>query len=143
VLIAVVLGFTVVGTYNSLVSLDSGDAGQWGQVETPPAARGPWSQPGCNRQGRRQFEQQTLTAVTEARARVGQVTSGAVRKHCERPQAFARFQQAQDGLSSALSRLMVVAEKYPELKATAGFSRSSVAARRNGESYYGRTDEIQ
>jgi len=49
------------------------------------------------------------------------VTSGAVESIARDPQAFARFQQAQDGLSSALSRLMVVAEKYPELKATAGF----------------------
>jgi LemA protein len=71
--------------------------------------------------GAANFEQSTLTAVTEARARVGQVTSGAVESIARDPQAFARFQQAQDGLSSALSRLMVVVEKYPELKATQGF----------------------
>jgi LemA protein len=49
------------------------------------------------------------------------VTSGALENITRDPQAFARFQQAQDGLSSALSRLMVVAEKYPELKATQNF----------------------
>src|SRR5205807_9137266 len=62
-----------------------------------------------------------LTAVTEARAKVGQVTSGAVENIARDPQAFQRFEQAQAGLSSALSRLMVVAERYPELKATQNF----------------------
>ena len=71
--------------------------------------------------GAANFEKETLTAVTEARARVGQVTSGALENITRDPEAFARFQQAQDGLSSALSRLMVVVERYPELKATAGF----------------------
>src|SRR5204863_9668670 len=71
--------------------------------------------------GAANFEQSTLTAVTEARSRVGQVTTGALENVARDPQAFARFQQAQDGLSSALSRLMVVVEKYPELKATENF----------------------
>ena len=52
---------------------------------------------------------------------LGQVTTGAVENVARDPAAFARFQQAQDSLSSALSRLMVVVEKYPDLKATAGF----------------------
>jgi LemA protein len=64
------------------------------------------------------FEKDTFTAVTEARARVGQVNATGIAND---PQAFARFQQAQDGLSSALSRLMVVVEKYPDLKATQNF----------------------
>src|SRR5204863_5190627 len=68
--------------------------------------------------GAANFEHQTLTAVTEARAKVGQVTSGALENITRDPQAFQRFEQAQAGLSSALSRLMVVAERYPELKAT-------------------------
>ena len=71
--------------------------------------------------GAANFEQQTLTAVTEARSKVGQVTSGALQNIVNDPQAFQRFEQAQAGLSSALSRLMVVAERYPELKATQGF----------------------
>jgi LemA protein len=122
VLIAVVLGFTIVGTYNSLVNLDQGTQAQWGQVENTYQRRADLV-PNlvATVKGAANFEQQTLTAVTEARARVGQVTSGAVENITRDPQAFARFQQAQDGLSSALSRLMVVAERYPELKATAGF----------------------
>ena len=72
--------------------------------------------------GAAKFEQDTLIAVTEARSKVGQVTSGAVGNIANDPAAFAKFQQVQDGLSSALSRLMVVIEKYPELKATQGFS---------------------
>jgi LemA protein len=71
--------------------------------------------------GAANFEQQTLTAVTEARAKVGQVTSAGLQNVINDPQAFQRFEQAQAGLSSALSRLMVVAERYPELKATQGF----------------------
>jgi len=64
-------------------------------------------------------ERETLTAVTEARAKVGQVkvTSATV----EDPQALAQFQQAQGALSSSLSRLMVVVEKYPDLKANQNF----------------------
>jgi len=71
--------------------------------------------------GAANFEKSTLTAVTEARARVGQVSPQATEKITEDPAAFQRFQQAQDGLSSALSRLLVVSEAYPDLKATAAF----------------------
>src|SRR3989441_1352350 len=121
-LIAIVLGFTVVGTYNGLVGLDQGAEAQWGQVENTYQRRADLV-PNlvATVKGAANFEQQTLTAVTEARAKVGQVSAGALENITRDPQAFARFQQAQDGLSSALSRLMVVAERYPELKATAGF----------------------
>ncbi len=64
------------------------------------------------------FETDTFTAVTEARAKVGQVNAAGIANN---PEAFAKFQQAQDGLSAALSRLMVVVEKYPDLKATQNF----------------------
>jgi LemA protein len=67
------------------------------------------------------FERETLTAVTEARAHVGQVAQAAPKNVTEDPAAFARFQQAQDALSSSLSRLMVVVERYPELHATENF----------------------
>jgi len=64
-------------------------------------------------------ERETLTAVTEARAKVGQVKmTGSM---LEDPQALAQFQQAQGALSSTLSRLMVVVEKYPDLKANQNF----------------------
>jgi LemA protein len=64
-------------------------------------------------------EKETLTSVTEARARVGsiQVTKGML----DDPKALAQFQQAQSSMTSALSRLMVVVEKYPDLKANQNF----------------------
>ena len=64
-------------------------------------------------------EQEVLIGVTEARARVGSVQ--ATPEVLENPQAFAQFQAAQGELSSALSRLMVVVEQYPELKSDANF----------------------
>src|SRR4030095_14161227 len=65
------------------------------------------------------FEKETYTAVTEARAKVGQikVTSDMLSD----PSAIAKFQQAQGELGSALSRLLVVSEHYPELKAHQNF----------------------
>jgi len=64
-------------------------------------------------------EQQILTQVTEARSRVGSIQ--ATPELINDPAAFARFQQAQAGLSSALSRLLVVSENYPQLKSDANF----------------------
>jgi LemA protein len=64
-------------------------------------------------------EKETLIAVTEARAKVG--TIQATPELLNNPQAFDQFQKAQGGLSSALSRLMVVVEKYPELRANQNF----------------------
>jgi LemA protein len=122
VLIALVLGFAVTGTYNTLVQLDQSTQAQWAQVQNVYQRRADLVPNLVNTvKGAANFEQQTLTAVTEARARVGQVTQGAVENIVNNPQAFQRFQQAQDQLSSALSRLMVVVERYPELKATANF----------------------
>lgn len=69
--------------------------------------------------GEANFEQETLTRVVEARAKATavQVTPETLND----PQAFQRFQQAQGELSSALSRLLVVSERYPTLQANAGF----------------------
>ena len=64
-------------------------------------------------------EQQVLLGVTEARSKVGAIQ--ATPELINDPQAFAQFQQAQGQLSSALSRLMVVVERYPELKSDANF----------------------
>src|SRR5688500_8275623 len=64
-------------------------------------------------------EQQVLVGVTEARAKVG--TIQATPELLNDPQAFTRFQQAQGELSSALSRLMVVVERYPDLKSNQNF----------------------
>jgi LemA protein len=65
------------------------------------------------------FEQQTLTAVIEARAKASSVQINP--KNLDEG-SLQRFQEAQNGVSSALGRLMVVVEKYPELKATQNFS---------------------
>jgi LemA protein len=122
VAIALVLGMSIAGTYNGLVQLDQATQAQWAQVENDYQRRADLVPNLVNTvKGAANFEQSTLTAVTEARSRVGQVTQGAVANIVNDPQAFQRFQQAQDALSSALSRLMVVVEKYPELKATQGF----------------------
>lgn len=64
-------------------------------------------------------EQEVFTQVTEARSRVGSIQ--ATPELVNDPQAFARFQQAQGELSGALSRLLVVAENYPQLKSDANF----------------------
>ena len=122
ILVVVILGVTVAGTYNSLVGLDQSVQAQWAQVQNVYQRRADLVPNLVNTvKGAANFEQQTLVQVTEARARVGQVSSGAIENIAKDPQAFARFQQAQDGLSSALSRLMVVVEKYPELKANQNF----------------------
>jgi LemA protein len=122
VAIALVLGLSIAGTYNGLVQLDQETQKQWAQVENTYQRRADLIPNLVNTvKGAANFEQSTLTAVTEARSRVGQVTQGAVQNIANDPAAFQRFQQAQDALSSALSRLMVVVERYPELKATQGF----------------------
>jgi LemA protein len=64
-------------------------------------------------------EKETLTQVTEARAKVGSIQMS--KDMIDNPQALAQFQQAQGALSSALQRLMVVVEKYPDLKANQNF----------------------
>lgn len=111
-----------IGSYNGLVSLSQAVDAQWGQVENVYQRRADLV-PNlvATVKGAANFEQNTLTAVTEARAKVGQVTQGAIENIANDPAAFERFQQAQAGLSSALSRLMVVMENYPELKANQNF----------------------
>jgi len=119
VVLVLVAGLAGVGTYNSLVTLDQGVQAQWAQVENVYQRRADLIPNLVETvKGAAAFEKDTFTAVTEARAKVGQVNAGDIANN---PEAFARFQQAQDGLSSALSRLMVVMEKYPDLKATQNF----------------------
>jgi len=69
--------------------------------------------------GYAKHEKETLMAVTEARAKVGSIQMS--KDMINNPEAFAQFQQAQGAMSSALSRLMVVVEKYPDLKANQNF----------------------
>lgn len=128
VAIVVVLGLGIAGTYNSLVGLDQATQSAWAQVENAYQRRLDLI-PNlvATVKGAANFEQETLTAVTEARSKIGQITPGALQNVTQDPAAFQRFQEAQAGLSSALSRLMVVVEKYPELKATKGFQDLQVS----------------
>lgn len=120
--VALVLVLSIVGSYNSLVSLDQKALSQWGQVENAYQRRADLIPNLVETvRGAAAFEKDTFTAVTEARAKVGQVSLGGGANPAANAEAFAKFQQAQDGLSSALSRLMVVVEKYPDLKATQNF----------------------
>jgi LemA protein len=110
------------GSYNSLVQLDQATQAQWAQVQNAYQRRADLV-PNlvATVKGAAKFEQDTMTAVTEARAKVGQITPAAMGDILKDPAAFQRYQQAQAGLSSALSRLMAVSENYPQLKATAAF----------------------
>jgi LemA protein len=119
VLGVLVVALYVTGVYNGLVGLDQKAQAQWGQVENVYQRRADLVPNLVETvKGAAAFEKDTFTAVTEARAKVGQVQ---VNPGQLTPDAFAKFQAAQDGLSSALSRLLVVVEKYPELKATENF----------------------
>jgi LemA protein len=118
VVVAVLLGMAVMGPYNRLVTLEEAVKSAWSQVENVYQRRADLVPNLVETvKGAAAFEKDTFTAVTEARAKVGQVTLGKVPD----AQQMQQFQSAQDGLSSALSRLLVVVEKYPELKATQAF----------------------
>jgi LemA protein len=121
VLAVLILGGIALGTYNSLVGLGQGVDAQWAEVENQYQRRADLV-PNLVKtvEGAANFEKSTLEAVVKARASVGQaqVNLGNVPND---PAAMARFQQAQDALSGALQRLMVVVERYPELKANANF----------------------
>ena len=102
-----------------MVSLQEGVTSQWGNVETQYQRRADLIPNFVNTvKGAAAFEQETLTQVIEARAKATQVTVDPSKMTAENLQ---EFQAAQSDLSSALSRLMVVVEKYPELKATQNF----------------------
>ena len=118
VVVLVIVAMAVAGSYTRLVKLEEGVKSAWGQVENVYQRRADLVPNLVETvKGAAAFERDTFTAVTEARARVGQVNIGKVPTGEE----LQRFQSAQDGLSSALSRLLVVVEKYPDLKATANF----------------------
>ena len=105
--------------YNSMVQLDEQVTSQWGQVENVYQRRLDLI-PNlvASVKGAANFEQETLTRVIEARAKA---TSVQVDPTKLTPEAIQKFQATQGELSSALGRLMVVVEKYPELKANQNF----------------------
>ncbi len=105
--------------YNKMVTLDEQIAAQWGQVENVYQRRADLIPNLVNTvKGYADFEKETLTEVIEARSKA---TSVNVDPDKLSPGSIQQFQQAQQGLSSALSRLMVVVERYPELKANQNF----------------------
>src|SRR5512137_1138625 len=117
----VVLGVVSWGTkvYNQMVTLQESVTSQWGNVETQYQRRADLIPNFVNTvKGAATFEQETLTRVIEARAKATKVTIDPTKMTAENLQ---QFQAAQGQLSSALSRLMVVVEQYPELKATQNF----------------------
>lgn len=117
----IVLGILSWGTkvYNNMVSLQEGVTSQWGNVETQYQRRADLIPNFVNTvKGAAEFEQETLTRVIEARAKATQVTIDPTNMTAENMQ---QYQAAQGEVSSALSRLMVVVEKYPDIKATQNF----------------------
>jgi LemA protein len=106
--------------YNDLQGLDENVKSAWSEVQNQYQRRADLIPNLVNVvKGYAAHERETLEAVTEARAKVGsmQVTPQTLND----PQAFKKFEEAQAGLGSALSRLMVVVEKYPDLKANQNF----------------------
>ncbi|HRG57742.1 MAG TPA: LemA family protein [Bacteroidia bacterium] len=107
------------GSYNNMVNKEEDVKGQWAQVENAYQRRSDLIPNLVNTvKGYAEFEKSTLTEVIQARA---SATSMKIDANNLSPENIAKFQQAQDGLSGALSRLLVSVEKYPDLKANQNF----------------------
>jgi LemA protein len=105
---------------NSVPKLDEEVKSAWAQVDNQYKRRYDLIPNLVNTvKGYAEHEQETLLSVVEARAKVGQINLNA--ENLSNPQLFAAFNEAQGELSSALSKLMVVVEKYPDLKANENF----------------------
>jgi len=105
--------------YNRMIELEEAVTAQWAQVENAYQRRADLIPNLVNTvKGYADFEQETLTQVIEARAKA---TSININPENLDASMIEQFQQVQDGLSSALSRLMVVVERYPDLKANQNF----------------------
>lgn len=122
VLVVVLSGLWLAGRYNKMVELRSGENGYekvWADVQAQYQRRSDLI-PNlvATVKGYADFEQKTLTDVVEARAKATQIT---VDPSQLTPAALEQFQSAQGELSQALGRLMVVAERYPDLKANQNF----------------------
>lgn len=117
--VLLLIGLFLMNTYNGLVGKDENINGQWAQVEAAYQRRADLIPNLVNTvKGYADFEQETLTQVIEARSKA---TSVQVNADDLSPEAIGRFQQAQEGLSGALSRLLVSIERYPDLKANQNF----------------------
>lgn len=122
IIIAIVLLGSIlytIGVYNSLVSKDEEIENAWGQVENQYQRRADLIPNLVNTvKGYAKHEKETLESVIEARAKAMQTTIDPSKLDAN---ALQKFQQAQGALSSALSKLMVVVEQYPDLKANQNF----------------------
>ena len=122
VLVFIILGFVGYGisVNNKIVTADEGVKAGWSQVENQYQRRFDLIPNLVETvKGFAKQEREVLEGVTLARSRVGQLT--VTPEVLNDPKAFAKFQQAQDGLSSALSRLLVVTENYPTLRSNENF----------------------
>ena len=109
-----------VGVYNKIIAANQGIKTAWSQVENQYQRRYDLIPNLVETvKGFAKQEKEVLIGVTEARASVGQMKVSP--EVLQNPQAFQQFQRVQDGLGAALSRLMVVVEKYPELKSNQNF----------------------
>jgi len=119
--LVVVFGLSAVGTYNGLVGKQQGVNAAWAQVLNQYQRRADLV-PNLVKtvEGSANFEKSTLENVVNARASVGRVTIDPS-KAPDDAATLQKFQEAQGQFSSALSRLLVVSENYPDLKASAGF----------------------
>ena len=112
------------GTYNTMVQRDESIGTAWAQVENQYQRRADLIPNLVNTvKGYADFEQETLTGVIEARAKA---TSVSIDPSNLSPEAIQNFEQAQQGVSSALSRLLVTVERYPDLKASQQFQQLQV-----------------
>jgi LemA protein len=121
IFIVIVFGLGLMGTYNRLVKLQQGVDAQWAQVQNVYQRRADLIPNLVNTvQGAANFEKSTLTEITNARASVGRVQLDPNKAPTDAKQ-LEEFQAAQGQLSNALSRLLVVSERYPELRANQNF----------------------
>jgi LemA protein len=119
--VTVVFGLSGCGSYNRLVTLEQNVNKKWADVQSVYQRRADLIPNLVNTvQGAANFEKSTLTEVTNARASVGQVKLDPNKAPTDAAQ-LEQFQQAQGQLSNALSRLLVVSENYPQLRATEAF----------------------
>lgn len=120
--IGAIVVISMISSYNSLVALSQAVDAQWGQVQNVYQRRADLV-PNlvATVKGAANFEKSTYIAVTQARASVGQLSPDVIKNAVNDPKAMAQFEQAQNSLGSALSRLLVTVENYPQLKANENF----------------------
>ena len=121
VVLAVIIGISMAGTYNRLVTASQAVDAQWANVESSYQRRADLIPNLVSTvQGAANFEKSTLEAVINARASVGRAQINAPTAPTD-PAQLAQFEAAQGQLGAALQRLLVVVERYPELKANQNF----------------------